>query len=255
MDPHSNSSSNSSRSRSDVDLPPPSGSQGKIPSPPPRYRRSGKASVKDYESHSIQAQLEALDSAQNPKVPYLDPVIQERANELRDLEKPDQKRLWVASRDSLNWSVFNLLPPRWLALTAEMHYLDGQNQWHPTNMYLTDLLREERYQEWIQTSRVWLVPVQPFLPGQPTTPILVASQVPPSPGDHLSLVSLHTFWEHTPEGEEAEPEFSLTVLWPALRLSSDDLAAVALGAIHYKCLFLVLKGSTLALAPKEPGKQ
>ncbi len=254
MSPHSNASNNSSRSRSDVDLPTPSGWTGEASLPPPPPGPSGRTSVKDYEGHSIQARLEALDSAQNPKVPYLDPHTMQLVEELRNLEQPDRDRLWAASRDSLNWSVLKMLPPRWLKLTAEMQYLDGQDTWHPTNMYLTDLLPKQRYQDWIQTSRVWLVAVQPFLPNQPTTPILVASQVPPSPGDHLSMVSFHTFWEHTPEGEEAEPEFSLTVLWPALRLSQEDLAAVALGAIQEKCLFLVLDESTLALAPKEPKK-
>jgi hypothetical protein len=250
----SNSSNNSSQSRSDADLPEPLGWPGTVPPPPPQFDPSGGTFVKDYEGHSVQAQLEALDSAQNPKVPNLDPETQQRADELRDLEKPDQKRLWVASRDSLNWSVLYMLPPKWQKLTAEMQYLDRQNEWHPTNMYLTDLLREERYQEWIQTSRVWMIAVQPFLPGQPATPILVASQVPPSPGDHLSLVSIHTFWEHTPEGEEVEPECSMTVLWPAFRLSQDDLAAVALGAIEDNGLFVVLDGSRLALAPKESEK-
>ena len=211
--------------------------------------------MKDYKDHSIQGRLEALDSAQNPQAPCLDSLTQRLAEELRDLEKPDRDRLWVASRDSLNWSVLDTLPPRWQKLTAEMQYLYEQDTWHPTNMYLTDLLPEKRYQSWIQTSRVWLVAVQPFLPNQPTTPILVASQVPPSPGDHLSLVSFHTFWEHMPEGEDAEPEFSMTVLWPAFRLSQNDLAAVALGAIQDNGLFLVLDESTLALAPKEPRKQ
>jgi hypothetical protein len=207
--------------------------------------------VKVYKEDSAQARLEALDSAQSPQAPCLDPTTQRLADELRGLEKPDQERLWVASRDSLTWSVLNMLPPRWRTLTAEMQHLDAQNQWHPTNMYLTDLLAEERYREWIRTSRVWLVAVQPFLPGQPTTPILVASRVPPSPGDHLSLVSIHTFWEHTPEDQDAEPEFSMTVLWPAFRLSKDDLAAVAPGAIQDQGLFLVLNESQLALAPKE----
>ena len=249
---HSNDSDDFSQRGLDGSLPNrPSAPLGKpIPPPPPRDR-FGSMYVKDYAEETIQGRLDALDAAPSPQIPVLDSGIQQRLAELHQLDQADRDRLWVASRDSLDWSVLDMLPSRWHWLTHEVRFLDGRNQWHPDHMWLTDLLQEERFQEWIKRSRVWLIAVQPFLPGQPTTPILVESLVPPSPGDQLSLVSFPTFWDDTAEGKKPEAEMTMTVLWPAFRLSQTDLEAVVLGAIQDKGVFIALEESVLALAPEE----
>lgn len=250
MSPRSNDSGDFSQGGLDMGL-------SKLPSvpsgavPPPPIDLFSEAYVKSYGEQSIQDRLEALDADPNPPYLVLDSEVQTRLEDLHQLEQADRDRLWAASRDSLNWSVLDLLPGRWRKLTTEMRFLDGRNQWHPDHMWLTDLLQEERYQEWIKNSRAWLIAVQPFLPGQPTTPILVESAVPPSPGDQLALVSFPTFWRHEAEEKKLETELTMTVLWPAFRLSQADLAAVALGAIQAKGMFIALEESVLALAPKK----
>lgn len=236
---------------------PPAGTSGDAP------KRSqleaiaqGSPSVKSYGPRDIRDSLAAYEWRSSAKI---DSDLLALAQEIGSLLPEELAELQKVSERYLALSVLPLLPGGWLQTTFEVRSLASLELPYPSNPHLTQLNNQEWFWQLLHEDPTWLLHV-PITPNLEPIPILVQSKVKPCPGDNLVLASLHQISSRILDQVSAgggpqdplgvEGELLLKVMWAVVRVSTEEVDKLALGAIGDRCYFRALKESQYSLSSK-----